>query len=1396
MSTLFRLLAVGCVLAALGLVLGGTFDGRPVDDRAGAPDLGALTPQVEPIAAGSTAALAPFGEPGATATSSGPVRFAGLPLDERRDVEVVMDSATRDRLTPRERDDQVRDWLLLAALSDAGLSADQFNRVTFDLPPTRHGHLRPIANFQYGKTRSAHLGDGDVVALVPAGSADPARRDHLAHVADEYRKTLAQMPRQLFVFEYEMPGADGTARLTRRATVPGTELFTAAYGYSSARIADLNDLTGFMAKVQDVTYARLTNEGLELGGRQLLSRVYRGLRIEDIAAVWKAQNALVRESSEFLTRQKRERDDLTAAWNRTLNEELDTVRKLHRPGLPAVRDPDEFVIPPGLGRRPDPLDAFRPRPKSDLDKMLEDLDRQKGRAGGNRFDPELERKLKAKQEEVQARYDAKLEQLLVKQQAEFQAQKFSDGTGFSLDPEYDYDGLAKWFNEKWNEPLVEAKLLTQREVDGVLAGLRAKNVRPFLEAQHKLMTSENLLAQLFGEQIKGEARKQYQYQAGRYDGPTPGSRFGLQGTEVGMTLFYTDLLAKLWQSVDYGSPKQAVPEFRAGPDGGIAPIYKQQTLDTPGTRIWFGKEDRGFVLANSKQDILFARCATRIFSASSSELSRDKEVPATQTSEATIGWWNDHYEEIAEYEGQYERLNEYMKWSLILGWLTDREKLAKLDFLDGVSVYRENWFPDWVKKSRDAGDELRFTAWDDPRLAFHPRNHLGTKTEAMKILFSRSFPNFGDPDSSWVVSGGVSGGRARDFAKLPALEPREVPGKSVMSGGVKVGTYRENGLTTLRGTDHAFEGGSARAKMTAVPSAPVEGPAGTVPGLRPQQATHAQLKPTGYERTTTVGAGVRLETTAKTSAGEIPLGEFVAAPTRQGFRVGNASRELDTALALGREMSGSGKSAVEFLTRSAMAERVIVEPGGSVLVQPVGSKNYYRFVPESKPTATVPAGFEARVSDTVANAKSYQVAVVTPETVLAKAQPGDYVHIPLGGSTAARDGALPPIRGPPLELAAGGGGKPPLPPNSRPVTFESPEGNFSGHFDGKGYWVKVGDLPQSWAKSPERLHDLAGAGPGAGDTVRAPGKRATHPSVELMAQGRVEEAFKALETRPEGLVEARAEHLRQNIETADRLLAAGRGADARTTVDVGLRVNPASPGLLFRHGLADLASGNPKKGIDALNKSLGDKPRRDATLLDEIGRKLGGTREPAEATRLADLARMTAARDLKVNGRTKAGVEFKAGTDGKPEIEVKLPTADARPAPPSELNAPNGRLYVEDAVRAEIGTGPAAAGRKTIAEGVAGGKYELFELHSPDPIMKVVPDRVSADRVKTPDGERTGTTFRPLQVYDGRPVGVTYNPATPGLSSNDDDTEVISMEDADDDAPGLPVKRKILVVVK
>jgi hypothetical protein len=95
---------------------------------------------------------------------------------------------------------------------------------------------------------------------------------------------------------------------------------------------------------------------------------------------------------------------------------------------------------------------------------------------------------------------------------------------------------------------------------------------------------------------------------------------GTQGTRVGMTLFYTDLLAKLWQT-DFGhaAPIASVPGFLAGPHIDLPVAFADEQARNPGTRIWFGPR-AGAVsrLANGTHStFLFDHLFTRIFAAGS-----------------------------------------------------------------------------------------------------------------------------------------------------------------------------------------------------------------------------------------------------------------------------------------------------------------------------------------------------------------------------------------------------------------------------------------------------------------------------------------------------------------------------------------------------------------------------------------------------------------------------------------------------------------------------------------------------------------------------------------------------------------------------------------------------------
>ena len=104
-----------------------------------------------------------------TATANA-LAFAAFPINEPRLINFdVNREALADR-SPREKLDQSRDWLLYAVLSESGKSVKDLSEMLYDLPATRSGYMHQVANFEYGETRSRFIGDGQVVALIPAGN--------------------------------------------------------------------------------------------------------------------------------------------------------------------------------------------------------------------------------------------------------------------------------------------------------------------------------------------------------------------------------------------------------------------------------------------------------------------------------------------------------------------------------------------------------------------------------------------------------------------------------------------------------------------------------------------------------------------------------------------------------------------------------------------------------------------------------------------------------------------------------------------------------------------------------------------------------------------------------------------------------------------------------------------------------------------------------------------------------------------------------------------------------------------------------------------------------------------------------------------------------------------------
>jgi hypothetical protein len=155
-------------------------------------------------------------EPSAAQASG---RRLDLPTNIKQAVDFSVDEGSFADFTAREREDQYRDWLLFAAVAALQPSAEEYNKILFDLPASRQGYMRPTGTFEFGETRSRFIGNGRGLALIPAGARDAQRKDFLALIADEQRKNLGGPFDSLIVVEYELDVAHARAALTRRDDV-------------------------------------------------------------------------------------------------------------------------------------------------------------------------------------------------------------------------------------------------------------------------------------------------------------------------------------------------------------------------------------------------------------------------------------------------------------------------------------------------------------------------------------------------------------------------------------------------------------------------------------------------------------------------------------------------------------------------------------------------------------------------------------------------------------------------------------------------------------------------------------------------------------------------------------------------------------------------------------------------------------------------------------------------------------------------------------------------------------------------------------------------------------------------------------------------------------------------
>ena len=325
--------------------------------------------------------------------------------------------------------------------------------------------------------------------------------------------------------------------------------------------------------------------------------------------------------------------------------------------------------------------------------------------------------------------------------------------GFSLDPEFNYSGIIEDLIKLSNKDILfvhpyDNELITfidiyNKEIISTVNNIKKQfNIEYFLALRRKFVFPKSSAEKRFDDILKYIEFKN-SYQCARYDGK-------LQGTTIGMILFYTDLTAKLW-AFDYNNtfPKNEIVGFKPMTEIKVPKLYWDEFIKLSKTRLWFGLRQESFEIYNEK--LLLEPIATRVYSASSNPLFPGKETKPNFQSKEFLEWFDSHYYKIADYEYQYHKLNQIQKWGCIFTILKE-EKSNILDFLFDVSVRNALDFEIWYKNNT----ELKCKT----DLPFIDRNKYNKKTECLNLLYSHNYSLMGQ---TFFLFGGVSLASKKDI---------------------------------------------------------------------------------------------------------------------------------------------------------------------------------------------------------------------------------------------------------------------------------------------------------------------------------------------------------------------------------------------------------------------------------------------------------------------------------------------------------------------------------------------------------------------------------------------------------------------------------------------------------
>lgn len=621
-------------------------------------------------------------------------------IDVARMVDVALQSQSD------ERAEQWRDLVfpILLARIETRDGLDGLLVENAGQPLMRDDALAHVFEQPVGSTRTAVARDGTVVVMVEDGPEEDLQHTQLEAI-DQRALEAMGTPKRALVYRYALDQASGYAEMCLAARLDRDALESEETGFRRATLSTARDLDGFLADGVDLMSAQCTEKGLEVTGRSRPRTSLTPLTSEHVAALYSPKQwdyVPIDELRDYLPPKN---SDELAEWLGLMSHLIERPKLLKLPDVKKKLD-EQTMTMLQTAIRWKRKHRKVPTHHLVLSWMGQNLD---PRRLGFSLDPKMRAKDAARSMgALHAASDdpRELAALLYSWQV-------SPNEATTLVRALDeIGGTAEFFDKHFSHM---HKLLKGKRVDAL------RTLRSWMESNGELGSS--LLANAVRLLAEHEG-----YQCARYDGP-------LQGTEVGMTMFYTDLVMKLWAGDRFeSSPEGFLPGFESVVSHDLSEAHCTEEEDKyPNTRAWLGLREQQYTREDADR-VRFAPIAVRVFARSSrygAEYSEETE--ATAGMRRFYRWWNAHYADVAAWEPQYELLNQITKWSIVVHQADLSEHSDCLGFLEDVPVRRNHRFDRWVANN----ESLR---WRGPVELVHQRHE---KTECIPLLRSRAYENCG-----------------------------------------------------------------------------------------------------------------------------------------------------------------------------------------------------------------------------------------------------------------------------------------------------------------------------------------------------------------------------------------------------------------------------------------------------------------------------------------------------------------------------------------------------------------------------------------------------------------------------------------------------------------------------